>query len=134
MELWDGYNRDGTLANIELVRGEKIPQGLYHLVCEVLVQHIDGDYLLMQRDLSKSDYGGYYEATAGGSALKGEDCVACARRELFEETGISEENFKMIEKFIYDKESYLNAHLEAWPGPCLFKVIKKSSVIRMWCF
>lgn len=88
MEFWDGYFRDGTRANIDLIRGDVLPDGLYHLVCEVLVQHKDGDYLLMKRDLSKRNYGGYYEATAGGSALKGEDKMACIKRELLEETGI----------------------------------------------
>lgn len=33
----------------------------------------------MKRDTRKSNYGGYYEATAGGSALKGEDKISCAR-------------------------------------------------------
>jgi len=61
---------DGTLANQDLIRGENIPKGLYHLVSEILVRHIDGDYLLMQRDRRKPKYGGYYEATAGGSALR----------------------------------------------------------------
>ena len=89
MEIWDGYLADGTLASCDLVRGEPIPEGLYHLVCEILVRHTDGDYLLMQRDTRKPNYGGYYEATAGGSALKGEDKLSCARRELLEETGIT---------------------------------------------
>lgn len=89
MEIWDGYLIDGTLADRDLVRGEPIPHGLYHLVCEILVRHIDGDYLLMRRDTRKPNYGGYYEATAGGSALKGEDKNSCARRELLEETGIA---------------------------------------------
>ena len=89
MEIWDGYLADGTLAHCDLIRGEPIPQGLYHLVSEILVRHMDGDYLLMQRDIRKTNYGGYYEATAGGSALKGEDALTCAKRELFEETGIS---------------------------------------------
>ena len=31
MELWDAYYRDGTLANRTLVRGELVPEGLYHL-------------------------------------------------------------------------------------------------------
>lgn len=100
MEIWNAYYKDETLANTDLVRGENIPQGLYHLVCEVLVQHVDGDFLLMQRDLSKSNYGGYYEATAGGSALKGEDCISCIRRELLEETGILEDDFMIIDKFV----------------------------------
>ena len=55
MEIWDGYFRDGTRANIDLVRGDILPDGLYHMVCEVLVQHKDGDYLLMRRDISKSN-------------------------------------------------------------------------------
>ena len=102
MEIWDGYFRDGTRANIDLVRGDILPDGLYHMVCEVLVQHKDGDYLLMRRDISKSNYGGYYEATAGGSALRGEDKMACVKRELLEETGVVSENFKELGRFIYD--------------------------------
>lgn len=102
MEVWDGYFRDGTRANIDLIRGEVLPEGLYHLVCEVLVQHKDGDYLLMRRDLAKPNYGGYYEATAGGSALKGEDKITCVKRELLEETGIVSENFSEIGMFVYD--------------------------------
>lgn len=105
MEVWDGYFRDGTPANIDLIRGTVLPDGLYHLVCEVLVQHKDGDYLLMRRDLSKPNYGGYYEATAGGSALKGEDKMACVKRELFEETGIIAESFKEIDHFVFDDDN-----------------------------
>ena len=51
MEIWDGYLNDGTLANQDLVRGEPIPKGLYHLVSEILVRHVDGDYLLTRRDI-----------------------------------------------------------------------------------
>ncbi len=89
IEIWDAYLPDGTLAGCELVRGELIPKGLCHLVSEILVRHTDGDYLLMQRDFRKPNYGGYFEATAGGSALKGEDAYSCALRELQEETGIA---------------------------------------------
>ena len=46
MEIWDGYLKDGTPANQDLVRGEPIPNGLYHLVSEILIKHTDGDYLL----------------------------------------------------------------------------------------
>lgn len=88
MEIWDAYLKDGTPTGQMLVRGEEIPEGLYHLVCEILVRHVDGAYLLMQRDLRKDGYPGFWEATAGGSALKGEDALACARRELREETGV----------------------------------------------
>ena len=105
MEIWDGYFRDGTRAGIDLIRGDLVPDGFYHLVCEVLVKHIDGDYLLMRRDLSKPNYGGYYEATAGGSALKGEDKIECVKRELFEETSIISDNFEELNHFVFDEDN-----------------------------
>ena len=88
MELWDAYNKDFEKVNGTIfVRGEQIPNGLYHLVCDVLVKHTDGTFLLMQRDPRKH-FGGMWEATAGGSALLGENPLECAKRELTEETGI----------------------------------------------
>ena len=75
MELWDALYKDGTLAGRDLVRGEPVPEGLYHLVCEILVRHTDGTYLMMRRNLEKEGYPGYWETTAGGSALKGEDLL-----------------------------------------------------------
>lgn len=108
LEIWDGYLIDGTLAGQDLVRGEPIPKRLYHLVSEILVRHIDGDYLLMKRDIRKPNYGGYYEATAGGSALKGENKVSCARRELFEETGIFFDTFAEIGQYISHDTIYYN--------------------------
>ena len=99
MEIWDAYRSDGTLAGRDLVREEPIPEGLYHLVSEVLVRHTDGDYLLMQRDFHKPNYGGWFEATAGGSALKGEDKKTCALRELFEETGIAAASCEEIGRY-----------------------------------
>ncbi|MBR3928675.1 MAG: NUDIX domain-containing protein [Clostridia bacterium] len=110
MEIWDGYFEDGTQAGIDLVRGEKIPQGLYHLVCEILVRHVDGDYLLMQRDFKKDNYPGFFEATAGGSALKGEDRDACAKRELKEETGITPEALSEIGRFV-SKDTIYHTYL-----------------------
>ena len=100
MEIWDGYLKDGSLANKDLFRGECIPNGLYHMVSEILVRHIDGDYLIMQRDFNKPMYGGYLEATAGGSALKGEDKITCAKRELLEETGVVANFFEEIGCYI----------------------------------
>ena len=93
MELWDAY--DSGFRRIEgqtLVRGEPIPAGLYHLVSDILVRHRDGTYLLMRRDPRKH-YGGLWEATAGGSALRGETALDCARRELGEETGVFATHF-----------------------------------------
>ena len=88
MEKWDLYDEKGRLSGSSMVRGEPIPKGFYHLVSDILVRHTDGEYLLMQRDFRKPNYGGYFEMSAGGSALMGEDALTCAKRELREETGI----------------------------------------------
>ena len=87
MELWDAYSKEEERIGVTLIRGEEIPQGLYHLVCEVLVRHTDGSFLCMKRSVQKPNYGGWYEATAGGSALAGENKWQCIERELYEETG-----------------------------------------------
>ena len=89
MERWDAYDSHfQKVEGVALIRGEPIPEGLYHLVCGSLVRHRDGTYLLMQRDRRKH-YGGMWEATAGGSALQNETPLECAARELREETGIT---------------------------------------------
>ena len=92
MELWDAYDASFVkIENVTLVRGEAIPKDAFHLVCDVLVKHVDGTFLLMKRDPQKH-FGGMWEATAGGSALAGEDPHQCAIRELKEETGIISTN------------------------------------------
>ena len=96
MEIWDLYDRDGDPTGETHIRGEAIPEGRYHIVCEVLLRHRDGDYLLMQRDANKHPHPGAWEATAGGSALSGEDAPTCIRRELREETGLTGEDFQRV--------------------------------------
>ena len=58
------------------------------MVCDLLVIHEDGTYLLTKRHDCKEVYPGYWEASAGGSAQEGESPLECAVRELEEETGI----------------------------------------------
>lgn len=89
VEFWDAYYGDGTLAGCDLIRGEKIPDGLRHAVAEVFVMHRDGTVLMTQRDYSKPNYPGFWESSAGGSVLKGERIKDGAKRELLEETGIT---------------------------------------------
>ena len=96
VELWDAYDAEGNLTGGTLVRGESIPQGIYHLVTCVLVRHTDGDFLLMQRSPEKSYFPNIWEIGAGGSALKGESAEESIRRELREETGIDRGTFRYI--------------------------------------
>jgi 8-oxo-dGTP pyrophosphatase MutT (NUDIX family) len=101
-ELWDAYDNEfNKINNVTLVRGESLPDGVYHLVAEIIVKHIDGSYLLMQRDFAKH-YGGMWELTAGGSALQGESPLDCAIRELAEETGTIATEIKEIGRVVHD--------------------------------
>lgn len=102
MEIWDLYDRDDNKTGKTWERRpgnvNGIPDGLYHMVCDILVQHVDGTFLLTKRHPNKDVYPGYWEASAGGSALAGESPLECAKRELFEETGIKaeEKDFRFI--------------------------------------
>ena len=50
IELWDAYDKDmNRIEGVKLVRGEPIPDGMYHLVCDIAVRHSDGSWLLMRR-------------------------------------------------------------------------------------
>ena len=51
----------------------------------------------MQRDWSKPNNPGLWEAGASGSVIKGEKFLDAAKRELFEETGIKAVHEKMKE-------------------------------------
>ena len=109
-EIWDAYDENFNLIEgVTLKRGEKIDDGVYHLVCDIIVRHTDGDYLIMQRDARKH-YGGMWEATAGGSAFAGESPLQCAARELFEETGIHTDTLTEVGRVV-DNE-YHSAYVE----------------------
>jgi len=109
MEIWDAYYADGTLAGFDIVRGEKVPEGYYHLVCEAVIQHEDGEYLLMQRSFEKEIYPGKWEIGAGGSALKGENKLEAVKREIREETGIDTGELKEIYSLVHEPHRSLYA-------------------------
>ena len=102
MELWDAYDSEfKIIPGVTLVRGEEsgFAEGVYHLVCEIILKHADGTYLIMQRDPRKH-YGGMWEATAGGSALQGESPLTGAIRELREETGITADRITEVGRVV----------------------------------
>ena len=106
-ELWDAYDR--FFQRIEgqtLIRGKRVPDGVFHLVGEIIVRHRDGSFLLMQRDLTKPR-GGLWELTAGGSALKGETPSDCAVRELWEETGIAADTLTELDRIVREDDHTL---------------------------
>ena len=98
MELWDLYDETGrkTGETWERSRAREIPEGRYHIVCDILIRHRDGDFLLTVRDPNKDVYPGCLEASAGGSALAGETPEEAARREMREETGLTADTLALI--------------------------------------
>lgn len=112
------------IQGVTLKRGEKIGSGIFHLVCDIIVRHTDGDYLIMQRDARKH-YGGMWEATAGGSALRGESPAECAVRELFEETGIRADSLTEVGRVL--DEGYHSAYVEYL---CITDCEKNSVVLQ----
>ena len=98
MEIWDLYDEQGnkTGETWERSRAMEIPEGRYHIVCDILIRHRDGDFLLTLRDSRKEMYPGCWEASAGGSALAGETPEEGARREMQEETGLKAEKLELI--------------------------------------
>ncbi|MGL4850165.1 MAG: NUDIX hydrolase [Clostridium sp.] len=96
MELWDGYNEKAIKVGVDLVRGDKIEEGVFHAIVVIIICHKDGTYLLMQRDWNKMKFPGLWEAGASGCVLKGESFINAAKRELTEETGIVAQNLKLI--------------------------------------
>ena len=87
VERWDGYDRDGNLLDIPLVRGETVPDGVYHLVAQIWVRNEKNEMLAQRRALSLKHLPGVW-ATPAGSVLRGETAREGARRELKEEMGI----------------------------------------------
>lgn len=101
-EIWDAYDKEfNRIEDVKLIRGEVVPAGMYHLVCDIIVKHVDGTYLLMQRAYEKH-CGGMWELTAGGSALEGETPFECAVRELREETGIVSCDLQELGRLVHD--------------------------------
>ena len=98
MEIWDLYDEHGnrTGETWERSRATEIPEGRYHMVCDILIRHRDGDFLLTLRDPCKQPFPGCWEASAGGSALAGETPEEAARREMLEETGLNAESLVLI--------------------------------------
>ena len=99
-EIWDLYDRDGNRTGETFERyfgGYKdIPEGRYHLVVDLLVLHSDGTYLLTKRSDIKDVYPGYWEASAGGSAISGEEPLEAAKRELYEETSLTPDSLELV--------------------------------------
>lgn len=98
-ERWDAYDEHLNKLEIDLIRGETIPAGMFYLAVSIWTV-FNNKILVTRRDYSKTFSPGLLEVT-GGAILKGEEPLQAAVRELREETGI---------KINEDELHYLHMH------------------------
>ena len=101
METIDLYDKNKNKLNKTFIRKkDTLLENEYYLLEQAWIVNDEGKILLTQRGLNKS-YGGMWEATAGGSALQGEDPMTCALRELSEETGIKADKLTEVGRVLH---------------------------------
>ena len=88
MEIWDVYNINREPTGKTIKRGEKVEDGMYHIVVGICVFNSDGKMLIQQRQHDKIGWPNMWDITAAGSAVKGETSMEAAHRELLEEVGL----------------------------------------------
>ena len=101
VELWDLYDEFKNKLNQDQVRGQKIPNGCYHLVAHVWIKNDKEEFLISKRSLNKRSYPLFWECP-GGSVQKGETTYEASIRETMEEVGVNLENKngKFITSFV----------------------------------
>ena len=87
MELFDLYDENRVKTEKTIVRGEKIPDGLYHIVVHVCIFNSKGEMLIQQRQPFKAGWSNMWDVSVGGSAVSGDTSQTAAEREVCEEIG-----------------------------------------------
>ncbi len=90
IEYWDLFDKNRTIKKHNHIRGEKIPNGLYHLVVHVWIMNEKGEFLFSQRQKGKPDE--FLWERTGGSVLMGETSIDGAIREAKEELNVDLSN------------------------------------------
>ena len=112
MEIWDLYDKNGKLTGKDHIRGEKVPDGYFHLVVHVWIKNSKGEYLIAQRAADRPTFPLMWECV-GGSVTKGENGLQGAVREVKEEVGIdlSPANGKLVFSRV---RKHFNDIFEVW--------------------
>ena len=123
-EIWDAYDKNGNKLGFDLIRGEPIQKGIFHIVVEIYTITENNEVLITQRHPSKP-WPLKWEIT-GGSILKGETSKQGAIRELKEETGIEVEELDL--HFIY---SYISEDVSSIYHCYIVFINKKETKIQL---
>ena len=89
MEAWDLYTQDRVKTGQTMLRGDRVPEGLFHLQVHVCIFNSRGEMLIQQRQHTKPSYPDYWDVSVGGGVIAGETPRAAAMRELREELGLT---------------------------------------------
>ena len=100
-ELWDVYDKDRNRTGRTHPRGKELAPGDYHLVVHVAIFNSRGELLIQRRQPWKHGFPNYWDLSAGGSALAGEDSRMAAHRETLEEIGLDLDFSEVHPKFTY---------------------------------
>lgn len=114
MEKWDLYTKKREKTGKSHIRGDKIPDGFYHLVVHIWIRSGKGEYLISQRSANRPTFPLMWECV-GGSVLMGEGSLDGALREVKEEVGLD---------------------LEPETGKILFTQIREAfhDIVDVWLF
>ena len=132
----------GRLLNLAL-RRVRLPNGfaidlevIEHPGAALVVPFLDKNRVILIRQLRPVIKTYIYEAPAG-TLKRGEDTLACARREIIEETGFSAQRFKML-GYIYPVPGYSTEKIVIYKAGCLKRRAgsqrEKDEVIRNCTF
>ena len=53
MELRDLYDENKKLTGKTILKGERVPKGMYYITVVIFIQNIKGEFLIQKRVLSK---------------------------------------------------------------------------------
>ena len=133
-EIWDLYDAHGRKTNHTMVRGEEVPPGLYHLAVHIWPVNDRGE-LLVQRRAPTVQWNPNLWAVTGGSAVRGEDAMTAARRELREEIGVdaAPEDLTLI-ACLRRSNSFCSVYTLSLNGKAEDFVLQKEEVSEVkWC-
>lgn len=88
MELWDLYDFAMKPTGKTIIRGEPIPDGLYHIVAHICIFNQAGQMLIQHRLPTKIGWPDRWDLSVVGSAVSGDTIQIAAQREVTEEIGL----------------------------------------------
>ena len=107
MEIFDIYDKYGNFLHKNATRDTRLNPGEYFMVIHVWIERNDGRYLIQKRAKTTDLIPHQWAITSGGTS-KGETPVEAARREVYEELGIT------LEKSDLDTRARIVSHDESY--------------------